>query len=109
MSEPPNLYIAEIMSRSSRGVSPPLFQEDFVLIKGGSPEDAIEKAKAQAKAMAVEYDNAYGETVSVVPALVSVCAVVDQALDDGSTVHTRWFRNVEAYKQLEFESFTKDM
>jgi hypothetical protein len=100
----PSLYVAVLLYESASAAPGylPLYEECFVLIKAGSPEEACEKALHHARCREVSYQNEKKETIRwSLKQVVDVSPALDDSLDDGSEIYARHFRNHEAYRSFE--------
>lgn len=100
-------YYAAVLIFESRCPAPddePLYEEQIVLIRATSAADAEAKAKAYAKTEEISYQNGYGEmvTISTKRLLEVTCSMyVPEAIDQGSEVYGRYFRDYAAYEAFE--------
>jgi|KBSSwiStaDraftv2_1062776.scaffolds.fasta_scaffold1073198_2 hypothetical protein len=79
-----------------------LYEEKLLLIEATDEEEAFDKAQHIAKDDYVSYLNVYGKTVTWSPMQVlGVCEIMDKSLTSGTELHSRYFKNLEDYKQIE--------
>ena len=111
VDEQRRLYVAVYLAESTAAerAHTPLFEESFVLVRASSLEEAHQCATEKMHSVEpLHFKNALGYEVGEKVRLVEVGEVVDQSLEDGSELFSRFFRNGDAYRQLEFEDFEKD-
>ncbi len=110
MKQQSSYYIAVIVSRSSSTAIDyvPLCEESFVLLEATSLDEATEKAMARTVAEENQYENVYGDTITWSPRLVELGDALQDTFEDGSELYARFFRNHEAYEQLDFQNFSKE-
>jgi hypothetical protein len=99
-----SFYVAVLLYESASAAPgyQPLYEECFVLIKAGSPEEARDKSLCHARRQQVSYENEKKETITwSFKQLVEVSPIVDDSLSDGSEIYARHFRNYEAYRSFE--------
>lgn len=80
----------------------PLFEESFVLLTAESGEEAAEKARDYGKQQESSYADENNNPVTwKLKQVVEVKPLEDATLDDGSELYSRFFRNHEAYADLD--------
>ena len=79
----------------------PVYEERLLLIEASDEKEALDKAQRLAKDDHVSYLNVYSKTVTWVPMQVlGVCEIMD-SLTSGTELHSRFFKNLENYQQIE--------
>jgi hypothetical protein len=95
----PSFYIAVIVYESSADPTDydPLYEENFMLLKADSEEEAKEKALSHVN-QPHSYKNEYGQTITwSFKQLVELLPVWNTEITDGIELCSRYFRNYEAY------------
>lgn len=91
-------------SNSPAPEHPPLYEERIILLRATSDADAIERAKQYADSEQFSYQNAYGETITVTSKrlLEVTCSLYEPAaLEQGTEVYSRHFRDYAVYESFE--------
>ena len=81
-----------------------LYEEQLVLLRATSIEEAREKANAYGKQAEHSYENGYGETITIsFKQLVDVQQSLyeGEPISTGSEVYSRYFRDYSAYEHFE--------
>ena len=100
----PSFYIAVILyeAQSDAPDYEPLYEESFVLMRASTEDEAREKATVHTQGQLSSYQNEFWETITwVVKHIVDVSPVLSDALEDGSELYVRHFRNFQAYNAFE--------
>jgi hypothetical protein len=99
-------YIAVVVYESSSDAPgyQKLFEENYVLVKASSDEDARQKALQLAQKGKQTYKNEYQESITwTLKHIVDVSPVLSENFEHGAELYTRFFRNYPAY--VAFEPF----
>lgn len=101
------LYVAIIlMSSSSTELGyAPLYEEAFWLIEAESRDQATERAVDATATENIAYRNANDHQVSWTSQLVDIGEALGSQESPCREVYSRFFRNIDAYKDLRFEDF----
>lgn len=79
-----------------------VYEERLLLIEATDEKEALDKAQHLAKDDHVSYLNVYGKSVTWLPMQVlGVCEIMDNSLTSGTELHSRFFKKLEAYQQIE--------
>jgi hypothetical protein len=84
-------YLARLLMKCSANVeNEPLFLEEFILLRGGSYDEAYEKAETKGRSMAHSYLNdAGGEVQWAFQSVLEIRRLIDDELVDGSELYSR--------------------
>lgn len=99
-------YYAAVILNELSSLSPThttLYEEEVVMILAHSEDDARTQATSNAKAQEDSYQNQYGETITHKFLDIKDIQLMPPSLESGTTVYSRFFKNMEAY-----EAFDKD-
>lgn len=100
----PQWYLAIVLYESS---SPdpnykPLYEECISLIEADSDAHARQKVEKLAIDSQTSYQNQFGQTLhQTIKHIIDVAPLVDEKLQDGATLYARFFRNYQAYHDME--------
>ena len=96
-------YTAIIITRSASTASDyrPLYQESMVLLQAASQEEADEGAKWWADNNTPSYANSLGEQIEWKLVRVLEVKKTDDPPGHFVEIHTRFFRDYEAYRRFE--------
>ena len=79
-----------------------LYEERLLLIEATDEEEAVDKAQHVAKDGYVSYLNVYGKTVTwSLMQVLGVSEIMDNSLTSGTELHSRYFKNLKDYQQIE--------
>jgi Domain of unknown function (DUF4288) len=97
-------YIAVLVYESSSD-SPnyqKLYEEDYILIKAYSDEDAKQKAAQLSQKGQHTYKNEQGENITwTLKLILDVSPILSENFEHGSELYTRFFHNYQAYVDFE--------
>lgn len=98
------IFIAEALSNRSQDDS--LFEESFVVIGSTSIEEALDAAR-RLVGQQPPYTSVTGSEITWTRRLVSVGPISLPIAQEGE-IYSRFFRNGQAYAELDFEDFEPD-
>lgn len=99
-----HLYIAVLLYESSSQdpAYTQTFEECFLLLRADSDEQARARAEQHSRANEASFENVAGQTVHwKLKHVVDISRILSEALDDGSELYARHFKNYEAYRAFE--------
>ncbi len=97
-------YIAVLLYESS---SPdpsytPTFEECFVLVRAPSDDEARARAQQHSTSRQTSFQNAAGQLIHwKLKHIVDVSKILADALDDGSDIYARHFKDYDSYHRFE--------
>lgn len=100
----PQRYIAIVLYESSSSAPDykPLYEECWTLVEATSEQHARQKVHDLAIHDQTTYQNKFGDTIqNTLKQIVDVAPLVDDSLQDGTTLYARHFRNYRAYAEME--------
>jgi Domain of unknown function (DUF4288) len=99
-----SFYIAVFVYESSSDAPnyQKLYEEDYVLVKAFSDEDAKQKASLLSQKRQETYKNEMGESITwTLKHILDVSPILSENFEHGAEIYTRFFRNYEAYVAFE--------
>jgi Domain of unknown function (DUF4288) len=103
-TQPLAFYIGVIVYESSSDAPDhqKLYEEDYVLIKASSDEDAKQKAAQLSQKGQHTYKNEQGENITwTLKHILDVNRVLSEKFEHGAELYARHFRNYQAYVAFE--------
>ena len=86
-----------------------LYEEEIVMIMADSENDARVRAINNAKAQEDSYQNQYGETITHKFRVIKDIQLMPLGLESGTTVYSRFFRNIETYEAFDADASGRDI
>ena len=97
-------YIAILLYESASDASDyvPLYREDVVLLWAANPEAATRRAEQRGELAETSYRNRAGETITwKLKHIIDVTSALEADLGVDADLHSRHFRDYQAYRSFE--------